>query len=102
MKNIRKQKLQIFFVLFLKRFKDLEQEGAASLLEQLEKEMEEEKKEEEQRSDEKETPRLSVSSVTNEGSELSELEEELQKEEEIRLLHEQNTLLEEVIVINDF
>lgn len=77
------------------------------MLEQLEKEMEEDKKEE-QRRDVEETPRLSVSSVTREeeetpvdkGSELSELEEELQKEEEIRLLHEQNTLLEEVIVIN--
>nr|XP_024659041.1 cilia- and flagella-associated protein 44 isoform X2 [Maylandia zebra] len=86
------------------RFRDLEQEGAASLLEQLEKEMEEDKKEEEQRRDVEETPRLSVSSVTreeeetpvDEGSELSELEEELQKEEEIRLLHEQNTLLEEM------
>lgn len=86
----------------------MEQEGAASLLEQLEKEMEVDKKEEEQRRDVEETPRLSVSSVTreeeetpvDEGSELSELEEELQKEEEIRLLHEQNTLLEEVIVIN--
>ncbi|KAM9338379.1 cilia- and flagella-associated protein 44 [Symphorus nematophorus] len=75
-----------------------EQEGATSLLEQLEKEME---GEEEERGEEG-TPGLSASSVNigeeeeetsaEEGAELSELGAELRREEEIRLLHEQDTL----------
>lgn len=78
----------------------MEQEGAPSLLEQLEKGMEgEEGKEEEEG-----THSLSASLVTREeeetaveeGAGLSELEEELQREEEIKLLHKQDSLLEQV------
>lgn len=72
-----------------------EQEGVTSLLEQLEKEME---------GEEEGTSSLSASLVTRdeeetaveEGAGLSELEEELQREEEIKLLHEQDSLLEQV------
>lgn len=85
----------------------MEQEGAPSLLEQLEKGMEgEEGKEEEERQEigKEGTPSLSASPVTREeeetaveeGAGLSELEEELQREEEIKLLHEQDSLLEQV------
>lgn len=100
--NIFKRIISVF--VSLNRFKgseEEEQEGAASLLEQLEKEMMEKKREEEQK-------RADVSSVTreeeetaeDEGAELSELEEELQRKEEIRLLHEQDSVLEEVGVNN--
>lgn len=72
-----------------------EQEGVTSLLEQLEKELE---------GEEEGTSSLSASLVTRdeketaveEGAGLSELEEELQREEEIKLLHEQDSLLEQV------
>lgn len=72
-----------------------EQEGVTSLLEQLEKEME---------GEEEGTSSLSASPVTRdeeetaveEGAGLSELEEELQREEEIKLVHEQDSLLEQV------
>ncbi|KAK5851669.1 hypothetical protein PBY51_023206 [Eleginops maclovinus] len=72
-----------------------EQEDSTYILEQLEKEMEREEgvKEEEG------TLRQSASSVTREeqeGAEQSELEKELQREEEIRLLHEQDSLLEQM------
>ncbi|XP_067430871.1 cilia- and flagella-associated protein 44 [Thunnus thynnus] len=77
-----------------------EQEGAAGLLEQLEKEMEGEEEEEER--GEEGTPCLSTSSVTTEeeeveeGVDLSELEEELLMEKEIKLLYMQDSLLEEM------
>lgn len=72
-----------------------EQEGATSLLEQLEKEEE---------GREEGSPNLFASYVTKEeeetaveeGAELSELEEELRREEEIRLLYKQDSLLEQV------
>lgn len=59
---------------------------------------------EEQEIGEEGTPSLSASPVTREeeetavekGAGLSELEEELQREEEIKLLHEQDSLLEQV------
>lgn len=76
-----------------------EQTGVTSLLEQLEKEMEGEEKEQEEG-----TSSLSASPVNREeekkgveeGAVLSKLEEELQREEEIKLLHEQDSLLEQV------
>lgn len=81
-----------------------EQEGVVGLLEQLEKEMEGEKEEEEDERGEEGTIHLSTSSVTieaeemavAEGAELSELEEELLMEKEIKLLHMQDSILEEV------
>ncbi|XP_044029955.1 cilia- and flagella-associated protein 44 [Siniperca chuatsi] len=100
--------LERYRVLREQRFQTMEQEGGTCLLEQLEKEMEgEEKKEEEEEEEERgeeRTPSLSASSVTREeeetgvedGAELSELEEELQTEEEIRLLYEQDSLLEQM------
>nr|XP_046230506.1 cilia- and flagella-associated protein 44 isoform X2 [Scatophagus argus] len=94
--------LERYRVLREQRFQTMEQEeqeGAQSLLEQLEKEMEGEVEKQE-----KGAPSWSASSATKEeegtvveeGAELSELEEELQKEEEIRLLHEQDSLLEQM------
>ncbi|XP_055369540.1 cilia- and flagella-associated protein 44 isoform X2 [Betta splendens] len=75
-----------------------EVEGATSLLEQLEKEMgAQEWKEEEGHEEEKGS--LSMASVTREeeeGVKLTELEEELQRENEIILLHEQDSLLEQM------
>lgn len=77
----------------------MEQEGVTSLLEQLEKEMEGEEKEQE------EGTSIPLASPVNreeertgveEGAGLSALEEELQREEEIKLLHEQDSLLEQV------
>ncbi|XP_035523590.1 cilia- and flagella-associated protein 44-like [Morone saxatilis] len=102
--------LERYRVLREQRFQTLEQEeqeGAASLLEQLEKEMDEEEGKEEEEEEERGKegiPSLSASPVTGEeeetaveeGAELSELEEELQKEEEMRLLHEQDSLLEQM------
>ncbi|XP_042365640.1 cilia- and flagella-associated protein 44 [Plectropomus leopardus] len=89
------------------RYKSQEQEGVTHLLEQLEKEMAEEEgksggEEEENRA--KGTPSLSSLSVTREeeeiawegGAELSELEEELRRREEIRLLYEQDSLLKQM------
>ncbi|XP_069562406.1 cilia- and flagella-associated protein 44 [Brachyistius frenatus] len=82
-----------------------EQEGAVSLLEQVEKAMEGEKeKEEEQERGEEGMSFASAFCVTreeeeaavDEGAELSELGEELRREEEIRLLHEQKSLLEQM------
>ncbi|XP_053196505.1 cilia- and flagella-associated protein 44 [Scomber japonicus] len=81
-----------------------EQEGVVGLLEQLEKEMEGEKEEEEDERGEEGTIHLSTSSVTieaeemavEEGAELSELEEELLMEKEIKLLHMQDSILEEM------
>ena len=80
-----------------------EQEGVMTLLEQLEKEMEGEEGKEEERGEEG-TPSLLASSVAREeeemaveeGAELSDLEKELKTEEEIRLLHAQDCLLEQV------
>ncbi|XP_029941450.1 cilia- and flagella-associated protein 44 [Salarias fasciatus] len=72
-----------------------DEEGAVSILEQLEIEMKTEE-------GDKWSHAKSASSLTREeetpddGAELSELEEELQREEEIRLLHEQNSLLEQM------
>ncbi|KAF1377233.1 hypothetical protein PFLUV_G00198560 [Perca fluviatilis] len=90
----------------LKNMEQEEQEGATSLLEQLEKEMEgedgkEEEEEEEEERGEEGTPGLSASYLTREEKEkeeakLSKLEKELQREEEIRLLHEQDSLLEQM------
>ncbi|XP_065821986.1 cilia- and flagella-associated protein 44 isoform X2 [Labrus bergylta] len=90
--------LERYRVLRDQRLQTMEQDDATSLLDQLEKVEENEKNGEER------TPSLSASSVTgeeeetagDEGAELSELEEELQREEEIRLLHEQDSLLEEM------
>ncbi|XP_040915396.1 cilia- and flagella-associated protein 44 [Toxotes jaculatrix] len=84
-----------------------EQEGSTHLLELLEKEMEgeQENEEDDQERGEEESSSPSVSSVTREeeeetsveeGMELSELEEELWREEEIRLLHQQDSLLEQM------
>ncbi|XP_032395282.1 cilia- and flagella-associated protein 44 [Etheostoma spectabile] len=88
-------------------FTNMEQEeGATSLLEQLEKDMEGEdrKEEEEEEKGDKGTPRLSASYSTQgdketagkEEATLSELEKELRTEEEIRLLYEQDSLLEQM------
>ncbi|XP_045922375.1 cilia- and flagella-associated protein 44 isoform X1 [Micropterus dolomieu] len=103
--------LERYRVLREQRFKSMEQEeqeGSSRLLEQLEKEMEGvvgKEEVEEERGDEM-TPGLSASSVTRrevkketdgqEGAEQNQLEEELQREEEIRLLHEQDSLLEQM------
>ncbi|XP_031711807.1 cilia- and flagella-associated protein 44 isoform X2 [Anarrhichthys ocellatus] len=92
--------LERYRVLREQSFHTLELEAATRLLEELEKGMEEE---EEERGEEG-TPSLSASSVSREeeetaeeeGVELSELEEELRKEEEIRLLYEQDCLLEQM------
>ncbi|KAF3702324.1 Cilia- and flagella-associated protein 44 [Channa argus] len=81
-----------------------ELEGTASVLEQLEKEMEGQdmkKAEEESQKGEKETPSDAVigdkeETAVGKDVELSELEEELRREEEIRLLHEQHSLLEQI------
>ncbi|XP_037341186.2 cilia- and flagella-associated protein 44 [Pungitius pungitius] len=94
--------------LTLKRYKALkeqrsqtiEQERATYLLQELEKEMEAEEDE----SVKEGTPSMSGSSgslgeeetAEEEGPELSELEEELRREEEITLLHEQDSLLEQM------
>ncbi|XP_036972430.1 cilia- and flagella-associated protein 44 [Acanthopagrus latus] len=80
-----------------------EQEGVMTLLEQLEKQMEGEEGKEEERGEEG-TPSLLASSVAREeeemaveeGAELSDLEKELKTEEEIRLLHAQDCLLEQM------
>ncbi|XP_074546967.1 cilia- and flagella-associated protein 44 [Halichoeres trimaculatus] len=77
------------------RPKNMEQEGDICLLEQLKRELEEE---------EKKTPKLSDSSETTEKEEaseeaepeMSELEEELKREEEIKLLYERDSLLEQM------
>ncbi|XP_041816587.1 cilia- and flagella-associated protein 44 [Chelmon rostratus] len=101
--------IERYRVLREQRYRSLEQEGAASLLELLENEMKgqegKEEEEEEERGEER-TPGLSASSVAREeeetaveeGAELSELEEELQREEEIRLLYERDSLLEQMEV----
>lgn len=85
----------------------MQQEGTLSLLDQLEKDMEgkagTEEEEEEKRGDEG-PPRMSASSVSSdeegiaveEEEELNNLEKELHREEEIRLLYEQDSLLEQV------
>lgn len=83
-----------------------EEDGVMALLEQLEKEMEgeEDKEEEEEEREEEGMHHLSVSSVireaeetaVDEGAELSELEEELLMEREIKLLYMQDSILEEV------
>lgn len=93
----------VFFLFSLQTMDHEEQEGVTTLLEQLEKQMEGEEGKEEEREEEG-TPSLSASSVAREeeetaveeGAELSDLEEELGTEEEIRLLHEQDRLLEQV------
>ncbi|XP_033502384.2 cilia- and flagella-associated protein 44 isoform X1 [Epinephelus lanceolatus] len=99
--------LERYRLLREQRFQSMEQEGVTSILEQLEKEMEEEegkeKGAEEERGGEG-TSSLSASSVIREEeeipvedrAELSDLEEELRREEEIRLLYEQNSLLEQI------
>ncbi|XP_076614824.1 cilia- and flagella-associated protein 44 [Chaetodon auriga] len=100
--------LERYRLLRQQRFQTMEQEEdeeeATSLLGQLENEKEEEEEEEKEERGDEVTPTLSASSVTREeeetaveeGTELSELEEELQREEEIRLLHEQDSLLEQM------
>lgn len=94
----------VFFLFSLQTMDHEEQEGVTTLLEQLEKQMEGEEGKEEEREEEG-TPSLSASSVAREeeeetaveeGAELSDLEEELGTEEEIRLLHEQDRLMEQV------
>lgn len=93
----------VFFLFSLQTMDHEEQGGVTTLLEQLEKQMEGEEGKEEEREEEG-TPSLSASSVAGEeeekaveeGAELSDLEEELGTEEEIRLLHEQDRLLEQV------
>ncbi|XP_040053049.2 cilia- and flagella-associated protein 44 [Gasterosteus aculeatus] len=92
--------LKRYKALMEQRFQTIEQEGATHLLEQLENEMEAEEDE----SGKEGTPSTSGSSGTleeeemaeEEGPELSELEEELRREEEITLLHEQDCLLEQM------
>ncbi|CAJ1071125.1 cilia- and flagella-associated protein 44 [Xyrichtys novacula] len=90
--------LERYQVLREQRLKSIEEEEDTGVLEQLQKELEEEEKEREER----ETLRLSDLSkekeetAGNEGAEMTELEEELKKEEEIRLLHEQDSLLEQM------
>lgn len=72
-------------------------EGATSLLERLEKEMEgEEEKEDDEEEERGEEGREEDEAPVEEGVELSELEEELRREEEIILLHKQDSLLEQV------
>uniref|UniRef100_A0A7N6BMS0 Cilia- and flagella-associated protein 44 n=1 Tax=Anabas testudineus TaxID=64144 RepID=A0A7N6BMS0_ANATE len=98
--------LERYRVLREQRFKDVKKvdlEGAASLLEQLEKELEgQEGKKEDEEEERGEEGTLSVSPLTREnvpveeGVELSALEEELQREEEIILLHKQDSLLEQM------
>lgn len=83
--------------LFSNRFQTTEQEGAASLLEQLEKKVqgEEDSDEEEEERGEEGSPCVSASSLTRE--EEDETEVELgDLEEELRLLHQQDSLLEQV------
>ena len=68
-------------------------------MEELQKEMEGEEgkqEEEEEERGEDGAPSLVGSSLLEDGAELSELEEELQKEQEIRLVYEQDSLLEQV------
>lgn len=80
------------------------QDRAVHLLEQLEKEL----KDEEAEKLEDGTPSVSALCVTRdettveEGAELSELEEELQREEEIRLLYEQRSLLDQVTTTEEY
>ncbi|KAM8827411.1 cilia- and flagella-associated protein 44 isoform 2-T2 [Spinachia spinachia] len=81
------------------RLQTIEQEGATYLLEQLEKEMEAE----EDDSVKQGTPTMYSSgtqeeekTMEEEGLELSEVEKELRREEEITLLHEQDSLLEQM------
>ncbi|TKS84134.1 Cilia- and flagella-associated protein 44 [Collichthys lucidus] len=94
------------------RFQTMEQDGATSLLEKLEKEMkgEEWKENEEEEEERGEEGALNLSgslanteeeekTAVEEGTELSELEEELQREEEIRLLQEQDFLLEQMEIL---
>ncbi|XP_047426661.1 cilia- and flagella-associated protein 44-like [Mugil cephalus] len=82
--------------------KSMEQEGAGYILKQLEKEMEEKVEKEEEKEREDGSPGVSALCITREGTaveegaEASELEVELQREEEIRLLYEQNSLLEQM------
>ena len=95
--------------MFYCRFKSVEQEeweGAGSLSELSGKEIVR-KREKEEEEDVDGYSSVSASPVIREkeetsvekGAELSELEMELQREEEIRLLHEQDCLLQQVIVL---
>ncbi|KAK2818850.1 hypothetical protein Q5P01_024411 [Channa striata] len=78
--------------------------GTTGVSEQLEKktdEQEEKKAEDEEEKDEKQSPSPAVirdeeAAPGEESMELSELEEELRREEEIKLLHEQRSLLEQM------
>ena len=84
----------------------MQHEGTLSLLDQLEKDMEgevaTEEEEEESRGDESSQKSASpISSeekgtVVEEEEELNDLEKELQREEEIKLLYEQDSLLKQV------
>ncbi|XP_041667527.1 cilia- and flagella-associated protein 44 [Cheilinus undulatus] len=90
--------LERYKVLRDQRLQTMVQDGDTNVLDQLEKE------EEKKKTREEETLSLSATSVSREeertageeGAELSELEEELQREEEIRRLYEQDSLLEEM------
>ncbi|KAK9532789.1 hypothetical protein VZT92_010157 [Zoarces viviparus] len=92
--------LQRYRVLREQCFQTIELEAATRLLEQLEKGV----GGEEEEGGEEGTPSLSASSVSREeeemaeeeGVELSELEKEFRKEEEIRLLYEQDCLLKQM------
>ncbi|XP_037609336.1 cilia- and flagella-associated protein 44 [Sebastes umbrosus] len=89
--------LERYRLLREQRFQTMEQEGAASLLEQLEKEVqgEEDSDEEEEERGEEGSPSVSASSLTRE--EEDETEVELSDlEEELRLLHQQDSLLEQM------
>ncbi|XP_028274026.1 cilia- and flagella-associated protein 44 [Parambassis ranga] len=77
--------------------KTFKEEGkAVSLLEELEKDIEREKEKEEQQRGEEGSLTLPASEEAVMVEELSELEEELQRKEEIILLYEQNSLLEQM------
>lgn len=71
------------------------------MLEQLEKEMEAQGRNEEEEAEkggeeESSLSMLSVSREEEEGVKLTELEQELQREDEVILLHEQDSLLQQV------
>ncbi|KAM6987466.1 LOW QUALITY PROTEIN: cilia- and flagella-associated protein 44-like [Tautogolabrus adspersus] len=101
-------KLERYHVLRDQRLQTMGQYDATSLLDQLEKEEDNEKNGEERTSS---LSASSASSVTGdktaggEGAKRTEREEELQKEEELRLLYEQDSLLEEyqeLLLVNEF
>ncbi|XP_034565559.1 cilia- and flagella-associated protein 44 [Notolabrus celidotus] len=90
--------LERYRVLREQRLKRMEQEGDMGLIEQLDYELEEKEREEGKALQRFDSSVIKEEEETTEEeeAEMSELEEELKREEEIRLLHERDSLLEQM------